>query len=75
MIRADSDRLLVRGPARLRGTVEAPGDKSLSHRALLCAAVARGESAIENLSPGDDVGATGTALRALGVAVHRGWVR
>lgn len=46
-----------------------PGDKSLSHRALVLAAMARGESRILNLAPGEDVAATSRALRSLGVEV------
>lgn len=46
-----------------------PGDKSLSHRALILAAMADGESRITDLGPGADVAATREALRALGVEV------
>jgi 3-phosphoshikimate 1-carboxyvinyltransferase len=52
-----------------------PGDKSLSHRALLLAAMAAGESRVSNLGPGEDVAATSRALRALGVEVEDGRVR
>jgi len=44
-----------------------PGDKSISHRAVLFAALARGTTHIRNLNRGDDVGASVVALRALGV--------
>lgn len=60
----------------LRGTARVPGDKSISHRALICAAMARGRSRIEGLSEGSDVGATAAALRAMGVGIARerdGW--
>lgn len=46
-----------------------PGDKSLSHRALLFAAIADGTTKIEGLSASADVGSTIAALRALGVRV------
>jgi 3-phosphoshikimate 1-carboxyvinyltransferase len=49
-----------------------PGDKSISHRALLVAAMARGTSRIEGLGQGRDVLSTAAALRAMGVAVERG---
>jgi 3-phosphoshikimate 1-carboxyvinyltransferase len=48
-----------------------PGDKSLSHRALILAALARGESRITNLSPGADVASTIHALRSFGIAARR----
>ena len=56
----------------LRGAVTPPGDKSISHRALICAAMARGRSVIEGLSPGEDVRATARALAAMGVRIERG---
>ena len=59
----------VRSPDRLRGTVKVPGDKSISHRALIFNAVAAGPARIENLATGEDVASTASCLRALGVAV------
>jgi 3-phosphoshikimate 1-carboxyvinyltransferase len=50
----------------LRGTVEMPGDKSVSHRALIFAALARGESAITGINAGADVRATARMLGQLG---------
>lgn len=47
-----------------------PGDKSISHRALLLASLAQGESTIEDLSCGADVAATVRALDALGIAIE-----
>jgi len=46
--------------------VEVPGDKSLSHRALLLAAMARGSSEVRHLGPGSDVRSTAAAVTALG---------
>jgi 3-phosphoshikimate 1-carboxyvinyltransferase len=57
--------------ARLRGEIALPGDKSISHRALLLAAIARGESRIDGASDGADVRSTAGVLRALGVTVER----
>jgi len=62
--------LSARGP--LRGTVTVPGDKSISHRALMFAALAVGESRIEGLLEGEDVLATAAAMRAMGAEVERG---
>ena len=59
----------VRPPARLRGVVEVPGDKSISHRALILNAVAAGPARIQNLAGGEDVASTARCLRALGVRV------
>ena len=53
------------------GTFAPPGDKSVSHRALLFAALAGGTARLEGLNPGADVESTAGALRALGVAVVR----
>ena len=51
----------------LSGKIEVPGDKSISHRALILAAMAEGDSVIENLSGGEDVRATWRCLQQLGV--------
>jgi 3-phosphoshikimate 1-carboxyvinyltransferase len=64
----------VRRPARLEGELELPGDKSVSHRALILNAVASGDARVENLSPGADVAATAGCLRALGVEIAEGRV-
>lgn len=55
----------------LRGTALVPGDKSISHRALICAAMARGRSRIEGLSEGGDLRSTAAALAAMGVGIGR----
>ncbi len=59
-------------PGPLRGTVTVPGDKSISHRALMFAALAVGKSRIEGLLEGEDVLATAAALRAMGATIARG---
>ncbi len=63
--------------AGLSGTLRVPGDKSISHRALIVSALAVGESRIDGLLEGEDVLATAAALRALGASVERigpgGW--
>ncbi|HEX8940604.1 MAG TPA: 3-phosphoshikimate 1-carboxyvinyltransferase [Candidatus Limnocylindrales bacterium] len=57
--------------ARLRGEPALPGDKSISHRALLLAALAAGESRIGGAGDGRDVRATADLIRALGASVER----
>ena len=60
----------VTGGRALRGRLRVPGDKSISHRALLLAAVAEGTSHLTGVSPGDDVRRTAAAVRALGAEVE-----
>ncbi|MGB7406927.1 MAG: 3-phosphoshikimate 1-carboxyvinyltransferase, partial [Pontixanthobacter sp.] len=55
----------------LRGTIRVPGDKSISHRALMFGALAVGETRIEGLLEGHDVLATANALRAMGATIER----
>jgi 3-phosphoshikimate 1-carboxyvinyltransferase len=63
--------LAVRPATRLRGTPSLPGDKSISHRALLLALLAEGESRIHRAGDGDDVRSTAAAVAALGATVER----
>lgn len=56
----------------LSGRARVPGDKSISHRALMLAALALGESRIEGLLEGEDVLATAAAMRAFGATVTKG---
>src|SRR5687768_5067263 len=63
---------LVSSPVgRLAGTCTVPGDKSISHRALILGALAAGETRITGLLEGDDVMRTAAAVRALGAHVER----
>ncbi len=55
----------------LRGELAVPGDKSIAHRAVMLASVARGQSRIFNLSSGDDNSRTVRAFRQLGVEIFR----
>ena len=64
------DVAVVRAASRLRGNIRLPGDKSISHRALMLAALATGESRIRGLSEGADVASTARLLRALGVEIE-----
>lgn len=63
---------VIRAPDRLTGRIRVPGDKSISHRALMLAALAIGESRIEGLLEGEDVLATAAAMRAMGATITRG---
>jgi len=65
------DALVVRPVARLRGRPALPGDKSISHRALLLALLATGESRISASGDGGDVRSTAGVVRALGALVER----
>ncbi len=66
--RSESRLQVSRSPA-LRGTVSVPGDKSISHRALLFGALADGPVEISGLGLGGDNVSTMAALRALGVPI------
>ncbi len=55
----------------LCGTIIVPGDKSISHRALMFGALAVGETVINGLLEGEDVLATAAALRAMGATIER----
>ncbi len=61
----------IRPGAPLRGSVRTPGDKSISHRYALLAAMAEGRSELGGFSPSDDCGRTLDCLRALGARVRR----
>ena len=61
---------LVTPGGSLRGRVEVPGDKSISHRALILSALAEGSSEITGLLEGDDVLATANGLGQVGVKIE-----
>ena len=54
----------------IRGQINFPGDKSISHRALMLAALCKGKSRISNLSTGEDIRSTRRCLDACGIAIH-----
>ncbi|HEX7491645.1 MAG TPA: 3-phosphoshikimate 1-carboxyvinyltransferase [Candidatus Limnocylindrales bacterium] len=66
----ESSRSVSRA-ARLRGEPRLPGDKSISHRALILAAMAEGECLITGAGDGRDVQATAGIMTALGAVVER----
>lgn len=63
--------MIARPDGPLSGTAEIPGDKSISHRALILGAMAVGETRITGLLEGQDVLDTGRAMAALGAEVVR----
>jgi 3-phosphoshikimate 1-carboxyvinyltransferase len=69
-MRALMDEIRIGGIAHLEGATTVPGDKSISHRALILGALIRGRSYIGNLSPAADVAATADVLRDCGGAVR-----
>ena len=66
-----SSPLTARRAGALKGCARVPGDKSISHRALIFGALAVGETRITGLLEGEDVLNTGKAMRALGATVER----
>lgn len=64
-----SHRFAPSGP--LKGAIRVPGDKSISHRALMFAGLAVGRSTIHGLLKGEDVLATAAAMRQLGAHIAR----
>jgi 3-phosphoshikimate 1-carboxyvinyltransferase len=56
----------------LEGAIRVPGDKSMSHRALMFGALAEGETMISGLLEGEDVFNTADAMRAMGATIEKG---
>ena len=71
MSHAQASPLTARASGPLRGAVAIPGDKSISHRALILGAMAVGETRITGLLEGQDVLDTGRAMAAFGAEVER----
>jgi 3-phosphoshikimate 1-carboxyvinyltransferase len=71
MHQAAPSPLVARRSGPLKGSVRVPGDKSISHRALIFGAMTVGETRIEGLLEGEDVLNTAQAMRALGANVER----
>ena len=55
----------------IRRPINLPGDKSISHRALMLSALAKGESRITNISTGDDVRSTKECLQSCGIQINK----
>ena len=64
-------RFVLRPGGVLRGAVTVPGDKSISHRAVMLASMARGRSEIRNWLAAGDTEATLSAMKALGAGITR----
>lgn len=62
---------VITTPRRLRGVISLPGDKSISHRAVLLNAVASGDATVTNFLTGADCLSTIACVQALGVRVER----
>jgi 3-phosphoshikimate 1-carboxyvinyltransferase len=71
LMHSNPSPLTARRSGPLRGRVRVPGDKSISHRALIFGALTVGETRISGLLEGEDVLNTGKAVRALGAEVER----
>ena len=66
-----SSRILANGGGPVVGCVRVPGDKSISHRAVMFGALANGTTEVEGFLPGADTLATLTAFEQLGVKIER----
>lgn len=62
--------MIIKPAQRIQGALRLPGDKSISHRAALIAALANGSSRLQNFSSGEDCASTISCLRQLGVTIH-----
>ncbi len=62
--------VIIKKPERLKGEVEIPGDKSISHRALMFGSISEGETKIFNISKSKDCISTLNCLRKLGVEIE-----
>src|ERR1041385_8832238 len=71
MMRPQTRPLFVRRSGPLRGTARVPGDKSISHRALILAALTVGETRISGLLEAEDVLNTAKVMRQFGAEVNR----
>jgi 3-phosphoshikimate 1-carboxyvinyltransferase len=71
MTTTSTDAAIVTPASRLRGEIVLPGDKSISHRALMLATLAAGTSRISGAGDGADIRSTAAICRALGAQVDR----
>jgi 3-phosphoshikimate 1-carboxyvinyltransferase len=66
-----NESVVIRPARNLLGSIRVPGDKSISHRYAMLAALAAGRSRLENYSPGADCNSTLGCVQALGCTVAR----
>ena len=71
MLPARAETRIIKTCPRLRGEMVVPGDKSISHRAVILSSLAKGTSTVGNFAPGRDCLATTRCLKALGVKIDR----
>ena len=64
------ESIIVNKNKRLRGVIYPPGDKSISHRAIILGSLARGKSKVTNFCPGDDTLNTLKAFQSLGITIE-----
>lgn len=62
-------QFVIQPSSRVEGSISVPGDKSVSHRALMLGAIAQGTSRVTGFLPGEDCLATMAAVRAMGIEV------
>ena len=65
----------IKGGVNLKGKVKVPGDKSISHRALIIGSIAEGETTIEGFLHSEDPLSTADCLRKLGFAPDKKQIR
>jgi 3-phosphoshikimate 1-carboxyvinyltransferase len=70
-VEIQSQQVVVQPARNIRGVVQLPGDKSISHRYAILAGIAEGKSCLENYSSGADCANTLACMRALGVQQER----
>jgi len=68
---SSSHSLISRRSGALKSALVLPGDKSISHRAVMLGGIAEGDTVIEGLLEGEDVLHTVAALQALGAKIHK----
>ena len=71
---AGSQQLLINPSSTgnaVKGSISIPGDKSISHRALMLGAIAQGETTIEGLLLGEDPRSTSACFRAMGAEISQ----
>ena len=56
---------------KIKGELKLPGDKSISHRAVMFSSLAKGKSSIQNLAKGEDVKSTINCFRQLGISIEQ----
>ncbi|MEQ9235649.1 3-phosphoshikimate 1-carboxyvinyltransferase [Coleofasciculus sp. E2-BRE-01] len=72
-IETQLDLIITRPPSGLflKGTLQVPGDKSISHRALMLGAIAQGETRIQGLLLGDDPRSTARCFQGMGATISQ----